>query len=320
MTRPTLSVVLCNYNHARYVERALGGILSQLRPTDDAVVIDDASTDGSREVITRLARGHPRVRLVENERNLGVHASFAKGLALARGDWINAAAADDLVVPGFFARAMEWAERHPQSGVVFGRLVAVDPEGRRLKVHRAHGWRQPLYASPEVFLRDYLEAESPTESPAGATVFRAAALREVGGFRAELGAWCDTFAFRAVGLRHGACYLPEDGVLWTILPRSISQEDVGNLRSFFTVIARAQALMRSPQFRDTFPEDHVRRWGEGYRARLLLLASRDLVTGRAPRGRAAGLPPLLIRHAPGIAAELVRDLARRRRWAAARNG
>ena len=76
----TVAVVLCNYNHARYLPDSLGHICSQTRPADQILVIDDGSTDDSWDIIQGFARDHSNLHARANGRNLGLEASIAKVL------------------------------------------------------------------------------------------------------------------------------------------------------------------------------------------------------------------------------------------------
>ena len=82
MALPTLSVVVTNYNHARYLPTALRCILGQSVQPLEVLVIDDGSTDNSIVVIEEIARREPLVNLLPNERNRGVAYTFNRGLAL----------------------------------------------------------------------------------------------------------------------------------------------------------------------------------------------------------------------------------------------
>src|SRR5262245_31118099 len=92
----SISVVLPNYNHARFLPRSLTCLLRQTRPADEVIVIDDGSTDDSLAVIGEFARREPRVRVLRNEKNSGVVATLNRGLAEARGELVFLASSDDL--------------------------------------------------------------------------------------------------------------------------------------------------------------------------------------------------------------------------------
>ncbi len=209
MLQPTLSVITPNYNHANYLDQAIRAVVGQSRPPDEYLILDDASTDDSLARIERHAATHSCIRLLQNPINEGVAHVLARLIEEARGDYVFCSAADDFALPGFFDRAMRMAQQYPQAGVIFGRMIAVDARGRILREYGASRFHEPVFIPPGRFLRDYLEQEPAYRSLSAATIYRRDRLLEVGGFRAELGHWCDTFAIRAIALKHGACYLPE---------------------------------------------------------------------------------------------------------------
>ena len=84
----TVAVVLCNYNHAKYLPDSLGHICRQTRRADQIVVIDDGSTDDSWDIIQSFASDHPNLEARANGRNLGLEASIAKALQMVRCDYL----------------------------------------------------------------------------------------------------------------------------------------------------------------------------------------------------------------------------------------
>jgi glycosyltransferase involved in cell wall biosynthesis len=213
MDTSPISVVLPNYNHARLIGRQLNALLSQsVRPLE-VIVIDDASTDDSVEVIGRFAKGNPIVRLIRNERNLGAIATVMRGLKECRGEYFTSVAADDFVAPGCFERMMRLIDHFPQAGIYFGQVQCMVPQEGGSEfiegpLSKASRWTEEMYARPDSFLNDYLEVEPCYVSPSPGTIHRTRCFEEVEGYRAELGHWADTFALRAIGLKYGACYAP----------------------------------------------------------------------------------------------------------------
>jgi glycosyltransferase involved in cell wall biosynthesis len=116
----TLSVVLPNYNHAKFVGRALTALIRQKRAADEIIVIDDGSTDDSLDVIHGIAARAPAIRVLRNEKNIGVIATLQRGLESARGDYVYFAASDDWVFPDFFALALRQLEANPGVGLYCG--------------------------------------------------------------------------------------------------------------------------------------------------------------------------------------------------------
>jgi glycosyltransferase involved in cell wall biosynthesis len=258
MTLPTLSVVVPHYNHGRYVRQAIDAMLAQSLPPLEILLIDDASTDGSGPVLDELAAAHPVVKVVRNDRNRGVGYSANRGLALCRGDYVYMSAADDVVLPGFFGKAMALAREFPRAGLVYGRMGMTDEAGRILKVFEVSAWQTARFATPPQFLRQHLEAEDPGHSLCGATIYRRDALQALGGYRVELGHWMDTFVARSIGLRHGVCYAPEVFMHWRFSERGFCGSS--RWEDLVRVVKRAAALMRSQPFCQWFPASHAAWW------------------------------------------------------------
>ncbi|MBD3307919.1 glycosyltransferase [candidate division KSB3 bacterium] len=265
MHQGSLSVVMPNYNHGKYIARSIEAVISQSRPPDEYIILDDGSTDNSVEIIESYVQQYPSIQLVRNEQNTGAPEAIRRVVNLASGDYIYADSADDYVLPGFFEKAMQMAAQYPQAGIIFGKMIAGDTDGNELGVYGVPRWQHPLFVPPERFLREYLAVEAPEHSLCATTVYKREALENIGGFREELGSWCDTFAARAIALKDGACYLPQPVAMWTYLPESLSSSTANNPHQMLDIIARAAWLMRSSEFREYFPEEYVAQWESEYR-------------------------------------------------------
>ena len=101
---PTVSVIIPNYNHARYLRQRIESVLWQTYQDFEVVLLDDCSTDNSREVLVSY-RDNPKVRIDFNENNSGsVFKQWNKGVRMARGRYIWIAESDDYADPGFLAQ------------------------------------------------------------------------------------------------------------------------------------------------------------------------------------------------------------------------
>lgn len=109
---PTVSVIVPNYNYARYLEARMTSILTQTFQDFEIILLDDASTDGSRETVERY-REHPKVsHIVMNATNSGSpFRQWEKGMGLASGEYIWIAEADDLATPEFLEHTVAAMER-----------------------------------------------------------------------------------------------------------------------------------------------------------------------------------------------------------------
>src|SRR3712207_3488429 len=105
MTMPAVSIVLPVYNAAAYVAEAVRSVLAQTLGDFELILINDGSTDGSRDV---LATFHDhRVRLIDQP-NQGLVATLNRGVREARGQWIARMDADDISLPGRFAAQLDY--------------------------------------------------------------------------------------------------------------------------------------------------------------------------------------------------------------------
>jgi glycosyltransferase involved in cell wall biosynthesis len=117
---PELSVLMPVYNERETVERAVGDVLEVDLPGDslELIVVDDGSTDGTREILSRLeARDH--VTLVLHDRNLGKGAAIRSALARAGGTYVAVMDADLEYDPADLARLLE-PLRNGEAEVVYG--------------------------------------------------------------------------------------------------------------------------------------------------------------------------------------------------------
>lgn len=260
---------MCNYNHGRYLAQAVEAIVNQSRPPDEFIILDDGSSDDSVRIIKSYAIRYPYIHFLQNECNRGVLASVQKAYAAQHCDYVYWGAADDYVLPDFFEKAMAMADRYPQAGVIFGNFIAVNDKGSTLGSIRPSLLEEACFVRPQQFLENYLEIERPDHSLSGATIYRRECLQDVGGFRPELGSWCDTFAINAIALKHGACYVPEVFMCWRVLPGSLSTSTATQPKRLLDIVARASYLMRSAGFQRVFPQDFVESWECRYRKLII---------------------------------------------------
>lgn len=112
---PEISVLLPVYNSARFLGEALGSILGQTWRDFECIVIDDGSTDDSREIVRRYR--DPRIVFVQNPENLGVARTLNRGMEMARGRYVVRMDADDISRRDRFFVQQRFLEQNPAAGV-----------------------------------------------------------------------------------------------------------------------------------------------------------------------------------------------------------
>lgn len=124
---PKVSVIVPNYNHARYLPARLDSILRQTFQDFELVILDDASTDGSAEVIAGYL-GHPRTSFHPNRQNSGSpFAQWNKGVRLAKGEYVWIAESDDVAEPQLLEKLTALLDAHPRAAVAYCQSARIGP-------------------------------------------------------------------------------------------------------------------------------------------------------------------------------------------------
>ena len=130
-----VSVVTVSLNQLQFIRENVSSVQSQSYPLIEQIIVDGASTDGTREFLETLQPDS--VRWV-SEPDGGQSEALNKGFRMARGDiigWINS---DDVLLPGAVEKVVEAFERHPEAVAVTGAIDIVDAEGHLLRNYPAH--------------------------------------------------------------------------------------------------------------------------------------------------------------------------------------
>ncbi len=130
MAEPRVSVVVPSYNHGRFLQQRLDTILNQTYQDFEVFVLDDASTDDTREILAGYAP-RSRMEVILRQQNGGsVFRQWNAGVALARGDYVWIAESDDYADESFLEELTAVLDHNPGVGLVKCRSTVVDEEGR----------------------------------------------------------------------------------------------------------------------------------------------------------------------------------------------
>jgi glycosyltransferase involved in cell wall biosynthesis len=133
---PAVSVLMAAHNERGFIEQALDSLLQQTCQDFEIVVVDDASVDGTEEVLRRYAASDTRVRVLHNETRLRLPDSLNLGFRQCRADLIARADADDVYEPMRLERQLAFLNTHPEIGVVSCGCQLIDNRGRSLRTIR----------------------------------------------------------------------------------------------------------------------------------------------------------------------------------------
>jgi len=126
---PRVSVIIPNYNHARYLDRRITSVLEQTFRDTEVFILDDASSDDSLKVIEKYAR-QERVKVFPNERNSGsVFKQWNKGVRMAQGDYVWIAESDDDAEPQLLESLVRLLDADPGMVLAYCQSMVIDGQG-----------------------------------------------------------------------------------------------------------------------------------------------------------------------------------------------
>jgi glycosyltransferase involved in cell wall biosynthesis len=239
---PQVSVVIPAYNRAATIAAAIESVLRQTWGDFELIVVDDASTDGTRAAAAEVQ--DPRVRLIANPRNMGAAAARNAGVAEARGTWVAFQDSDDEWLPGKLEKQMARLAANPDFvGAYCGLLTVGGLDARP-------GERTALRYVPDPSVKpaegDILEPLLERNMISTQTlVVRRDVFEELGGFDATLPAIEDwDFALR-LAHRGPIAFVDEPLVHQRFSPNSISRWTRRRRESRQRLVAKNMPLFAS---------------------------------------------------------------------------
>ncbi len=213
---PLASVVIPNWNGMQYLPACLESLLAQTHPRVEVIVVDNASTDGSPEMV---AADFPEVRVVRLEANQGFTGACNAGMRAARGEVVVLLNNDTQAEPDWIAQVVGAFGRHPESGMVASKMLLHD---RRDTLHTAGDYYRVdgRAGNRGVWQKDgeaYAREEHVFSACGGAAAYRRVMLDEVGlldddfffsmedidlAWRAQLAGWRCVYTPDAVVYHH----------------------------------------------------------------------------------------------------------------------
>lgn len=162
---PNVSIIMCAYNRAAFIGEAIQSVLAQAYQNWELLVLDDASTDSTREVVAEYSKQDSRIVYIHQPRNLGIARNRNYGLRLARGRYIAVLDSDDRwSSKDKLLMQIQALEEDPSCMAVGSFVKHIDTAGNTIKeiqyetqssqIHQAMLWRNQLAHSAALFKKD----------------------------------------------------------------------------------------------------------------------------------------------------------------------
>jgi glycosyltransferase involved in cell wall biosynthesis len=143
---PLVSIVLPTYNGSRYLEQAIQSCRAQTYTNWELIVVDDASTDSTPEIVARLSKQEPRIRYVRHDENRKLPAALNTGFRNATGEYFTWTSDDNRYRPDALRAMVDVLEAHPEQDLVYADYSVIDANDQPV--------REVLLKGPEWLLKD----------------------------------------------------------------------------------------------------------------------------------------------------------------------
>jgi glycosyltransferase involved in cell wall biosynthesis len=136
--QPLVSIVLPTHNGSRYLAESIESVLRQTHTNLELIIVDDASTDRTPELIAGYVRQDPRIRTVQHQENAKLPAALNSGFRIARGEYLTWTSDDNLYRPDALAVMVGALQQHPDVGLVYADYSEIDEHGRTIRGIHVH--------------------------------------------------------------------------------------------------------------------------------------------------------------------------------------
>jgi len=174
---PKISVIMSVFNGEKYLREAMDSILNQTFADFEFIIVNDGSTDNSLSIIKGYA--DKRIRVIDNEQNIGLTKSLNRAIRQARGEYIARQDADDISLPNRFEEQLKYFKKNPDVALLGTSIYRVDSNGKIL------GKTLAIAKPGKGLLRQ-------NQFNHGSTMFKSGVVCELGGYN-ELFRYCQDY-------------------------------------------------------------------------------------------------------------------------------
>ncbi len=256
--KKTLTAAMLCYNEEPWISRAIECVLRQTRQPDELIIVDDASTDGSYQIICSYTEKHPHITCLRNETNQGVVRSLELLMDHIKSDYVHFTAADDMIMPELYEVSMRMLEDHPQAGACSALTVEIDREDRNSGLsHIPVVSEEPVFIEPQVARTLLLRYGNWSDGTT--TVWKRESIPGEILCNREFGPFVDSVAYLYIALTRGVCYVPQVLGRWRIIGEGFATEVLTDPEKFNYYFGNAVEYLER-ELEGIIPPQYIRNW------------------------------------------------------------
>ncbi len=181
--KPEVSIIAPTYNHEKYIAQCIESVLKQSFRNWEMIIVNDASTDRTKEIIAAYARNDPRITVIDHLANYGpgrLGELHNQALAMSQGDFVTVIEGDDYWPEQRLEEQLRSFESTRDAVLVHGRMIEV-VEGTESEINNPYPDEIRLNDPKGMSLKAFLMGEDPVFAPS--VMVKKSALVNIGGFQ-----------------------------------------------------------------------------------------------------------------------------------------
>ncbi len=148
---PLISVILPVYNGGHLLKEAINSVLAQESKSFEFLICDDCSTDESLKMIQTLIPGYDNIKLLRNEKNLGLFKTLNHLIHQSKAPLIHLWSQDDIMKPNCLSSTLAFHHKHPNLGLSYSAIDSIDKHGKLINIAQEDG--TPELISKQLYAR-----------------------------------------------------------------------------------------------------------------------------------------------------------------------
>lgn len=206
--KPKVSLIMSNYNYGQYLKAALDSVINQTYQNFELILIDDASTDNSIEIIKAFLKKYPFTHFIQHKENQGFFKSAQEGLDRAQGEYIAFPSSDDILMPHYLEKTVTILDKHQDVGLCFSRFTYFNSdEPKKIITPVGQTKHKEMKLSRDDLIRQIKMFR--LWIPGIGTLTRKELFIKQGGYNLNYYSLSDWFLWLRIGFLHGSYFLPE---------------------------------------------------------------------------------------------------------------